>query len=496
MASSDRPTVSRRRFLRQTVRATAAGIGLSIAHPFVETAPSMPTSSGQHVLVLGAGLAGLAAAWELESAGAEVTVLEARSRPGGRVHTLRQSFADDLYAEAGAVAFSEAYTQANRFVDELGLERAEWATPDLNPLYHLRGRRFAAGPDRRPDWPYDLTDSERQLGPFGLMKRFIIDPLPSEIANPDRWDEAPLVGLDDLSVAEFMRRQGASEGAIELIADTQFFGPRVDNISMLSSALAEFGLFYAGAPFVLQGGNDRLPTAMAERLSRAIHYGVEVGAVRQAEAGVEVEARRGDRTERFQADRVVCTIPAPVLRGMRFTPSLPSAKRVALQNMPYVDTTTTYVQVGRAFWYAEGVTGSASTDLPIDQVSRAPVSDAGGPQERLILKSAVRGPAATRLGVLAEEEVLEHALRHMDKVHPGIYDVQEGGIVRSWGQDPYALGCVSWPGPGDVTWYLTSLQRPHGRVHFAGEHTSVLRSTMEGALRSGIRAAAEITQTS
>ncbi len=496
MRSSDRQTVSRRHFLRQLARATAAGSGLSFVHPFVGSAPSVTAASAKHVLVLGAGLSGLAAAWELEAAGREVTVLEARSRPGGRVFTLRQAFAEDLHAEAGAVAFSETYTQANRLVDELGLERAEWAMPDLNPLYHLRGRRFSAGPDQQPEWPYDLTAREQNLGPMGIMKRYIIDPLPPEISNPDRWDEAPLADLDDLSLAGFMRHQGASEGAIELIADTQFFGPRIDNVSMLASALAEFGLFFAGRPFVLAGGNDRLPTAMAGRLSRAIEYGVEVTEVRQANSGVEVQALRGDRTERFQGDRIVCTVPAPVLQGIRFTPSLPAAQQFALRQMPYIDTTNVYMQVGRAFWYEEGVTGSASTDLPIDQISRAPLSDAGGPQDRVILKSAVRGPAATRLGVLPEEEILEHALRHMDEVHPGIHDVQEGGTVKSWGQDPYALGCVSWPGPGDVTWFLKTLQSPHGRVHFAGEHTSILRSTMEGALRSGVRAATEIRQIS
>lgn len=496
MDSSDRRAVSRRHFLRQAAGATAAGIGMSVAHPFAGIPISATAPSAKHVLVLGAGLSGLAAAWELEAAGHEVTVLEARSRPGGRVFTLRQSFAEDLYAEAGAVAFSETYSQANRFIDELGLARAEWAVPDLRPLYHLKGQRFSVGPNQSPDWPYSLTPEEQKLGPMGIMQRYIIDPLPPEIAKPDRWDRSPLADLDDLSLAGFMRRHGASEGAIELIADTQFFGPRVDNISMLSSALAEFGLFFAGTPFVLAGGNDRLPTAMAQRLSRAIQYGVEVTEVRQTDSGVEVQALRGDRTERFQGDRIVCAIPAPVLQGVRFTPSLPSAKQFALRNMPHIDTTNVYVQVGRAVWYEAGVTGSASTDLPIDEIARAPASDAGGPQERVILKSSVRGPAATRLGLLSDEEALDHTLRHLAKVHPGIDGVQEGGTAKSWGQDPYALGCVSWPGPGDVTWFLKSLQSPHGRVHFAGEHTSVLRSTMEGALRSGIRAAAEITQTS
>ena len=66
--------------------------------------------------------------------------------------------------------------------------------------------------------------------------------------------------------------------------------------------------------------------------------------------------------------------------------------------------------------------------------------------------------------------------------------------MKAWSADPYALGHVSFPGPGDVLAYLSLLQQPHGRIHFAGEPTSILRSTMEGALRSGVRAAAEVNE--
>ena len=77
-------------------------------------------------------------------------------------------------------------------------------------------------------------------------------------------------------------------------------------------------------------------------------------------------------------------------------------------------------------------------------------------------------------------------------MHPGIREHFEGAVVKAWGRDPYAVGHVSWPDVGDVTAHLEALQSPHGRIHFAGEHTTVLRGTMEGALRSGIRAANEI----
>ncbi len=493
MKNQDFKKTTRKKFLQQLAMGAGA-VGAGICFPGILSAREFSmgkTNSPKNVLIIGAGLAGLSAAWELKEAGHKIRVLEARERPGGRVSTLREPFAQGLYAEEGAAAFSESYTHALRYIEKFDLKRIPWAMPAAPVVHHLKGKRFTVAPGEKVKWPYTLTPEEQELGPWGIVEKYIIQTLPEERAESQKWDQPPLVNLDDTSLYDYMISQGASEGAVELVQNTQWFAAIPEKTSGLSMAVSDFGLFMGALPFVLAGGNDQLPRAMADAIKENIEYGTEITAINDSGETAIIVGKKSGETVRFEADYVVCTLPAPVLKKIEMVPRLSTAKQAAINNLPLLDITRTYLQMKKPFWLEEGVAGSAFSDLSAGQVNG--YTHPNGAENRpAILESFVAGPQATSMGKLPKETLKAKVLKDMDEIHPGATVNFESVYIKAWSEDPYALGGPSWPAPGDVTKYLEHLQSPHGRIHFAGEHTSILRSTMEGALRSGARAAKEI----
>jgi len=135
----------------------------------------------------------------------------------------------------------------------------------------------------------------------------------------------------------------------------------------------------------------------------------------------------------------------------------------------------------------------AMTDLPIEEIASQPYSRAGGPQTPAVLESHVRG-AGSRALAERGDGLPEYVLGQIEKVHPQIREHAGEGFYRHWGSDPHALAAYSVPAPGQISQHLSKLGQAHGRVHFAGEHTTILSATIEGALRSGVRAANEIIE--
>ena len=234
----------------------------------------------------------------------------------------------------------------------------------------------------------------------------------------------------------------------------------------------------------IEGGNDLLPRAFAERLADKIIYGSPVSKIEQDSKGVRVTFRRdGAASETLACDYVVCAIPFAVLKRVEFAPALGEQKRRVASDMTYEFASRSFIQTRARFW--EGRTnGFAATDLPAEVWP----STFKQPGKRGILQSYIRHAASVELMKLGEAARIDASIERLETVFPGVRANFERAALKCWGEDEWA-GCA-WTHPSGRE--LDAITRPEGRIHFAGEHTSRWASWMHGALESGNRVARAI----
>jgi len=172
------------------------------------------------VIIVGAGLAGLSAAYELMQAGHDVTVLEARTRPGGRVYTLRDPFPEGLHAEAGATRVPDNHNFTIKYAELFGLTLDPFEPPDMPSVYYVRGQRIRITPGQKIDWPYHLTEEERVLGLNGMRQKYIWSMLSElgDVTDPKWPSPEVLKRYDQMNRSDFWRSRGASSEAIALMS--------------------------------------------------------------------------------------------------------------------------------------------------------------------------------------------------------------------------------------------------------------------------------------
>lgn len=434
------------------------------------------------VVVAGAGLAGLMAAYELDRAGYDVTLLEARARAGGRVYTMREPFSDGLYAEAGAARIQDTHEFTLRFVKQFGLT--------LDPFFPTAGARVTRVKDKRitgaidlAQVPLEFSDEERKLGFGGSLGKYLFGQL-RELGNPAEpgWPTGDLTRFET-SIDEHFARQGASAGIRYLIA----LGHDLHEMSALQF-LRDAALGAATKVFFkIRGGNDLLPKAFAAALSNRIHYGARLVGVEQDASSVRATFLRGTVPVTLSADYLVCTLPPVVLRDVEM-PSMSAGKRAALQGVGGLSMARVFLQTRKRFWLDRGETGFASTDDPIDVWDYT----RDQPGTRGILGAYTSGRMAERITALDPAERGKFLLPMMERTFPGTEEQFEVSASHSWISDPFSRGAAVAFGPGQLTRHYQALRAAEGRIHFAGEHTSPWAGWMNGGLESGARAAAEI----
>jgi len=487
-------SIARREFLKRGLLAATALPGLNFAIAAAEHGNIQRTGATKKVIIIGAGLAGMSAAYELMQAGHEVTVLEARTRSGGRVWTLRDAYPEGMYAEAGATNVFDNHEWTMKYIKLLGVTLDPMESIAGASIYHIRGKRVIIKPGSPVDWPLELKPDEKGLSRAALWTKYVVPAL-KELGNVEAadWPHPLLKRLDSISFGEFLRQQGASPGAREILK----LG-LADQLGDGAKAVSALNLLREAAPrstvkqsFSIRGGSDTFPKAFAAKLGDRIHYGLPAIKIEQDSRSVHVICQQAGNRRTFSADYLICAIPFPVLKHVEISPGFSPAKQQAIAQLGNTSVVRVFLQTRKRFWLDEGLTGSATTDLPIvtayDKAHYLPVT-------RGMLEVYAAGEKARKLAAMNADERLSFTLNQMKLLFPNIAEHYEGGASVCWDHEEWTRGAYAWFKPGQMESFLPHFAKPEGRIHFAGDQISPWPGWMNGALQSGNRAAREVNQ--
>ena len=434
--------------------------------------------SGTSVIVVGAGLAGLSAAVRLMKDGARVTVVEARDRVGGRVLTIRDLFDEGQHAEAGGDFIDRGQEDIRRLVDQYGLN----VRTILRQGFSFVRDKGRGEIDGRP------IKGERAWKPIADRAKPLID---AYQRAEQRWESAVIRTLAQQSVAQWLDEIDADAHMRAMVRGLRgFFLADPENLSLLV-LIEQLASEAPGQDAMgrIEGGNDRLPRAMAKELGEALHLNTSARAIHDDQSSMRVTVEHGGDRTQMKADYVILAVPVNMVRAIEIAPALPLEQAKVLERLKYGRVTKSLLQFDRRFWKRKGRSSAYGSDAPTGAIWDAN-EEQRGPAGILTLMAG--GQASEDSQKILSQEGVQGLVRALEWLKPGEAELLHHYHV-TWEHDSWAQGGYVYFDPSFDPAWRPWLARPHGRLLFAGEHTSIKwQGYMNGAVESGLRAAAEV----
>jgi monoamine oxidase len=513
-------SVSRRQLLRMIglTAGTAAmyqamsSLGFAAESPFTGRPDLGPAPPDTSVLVLGAGIAGLVAAFELRKAGYRVQVLEFNDRPGGRCFTVRGGdtytelggeqqhcdFAPGLFFNPGPWRLPHHHHGILRYCKLLGVPLENFVQVNYNAYVHSPGA-FDGKPQRMRQVKADYHGHVAELLAKATRAGALDDPLTTEdqerlLASLQWWGALDGDYRYTRNAMSSERRGFDIDPGGGLSARPTTSTP-IGLHDLLDSGL--WGSLPIGELYEMQGtlmqpvgGMDRIPMAFARELEGLVQYRTKVTAIHQDDAGVQVRYEHAGRPgdpQVARADWCVCTLPLSILGQLPVTVGKPMAEAIAA--LPYAAAVKIGLQFKRRFWEEDDhiYGGISYTDLPIQNISY-PSSGYHQGGKGVLLGGYLWGTDAMRFTAMSPAQRVRAAVEQGRQLHPQ-YDAEfDSGVALAWHRDPGAMGCFAMWNESLRERHYDALCAIDGRIVLAGEHASYLPAWQEGAVTSALDA--------
>lgn len=442
--------MKRRTFIRNSALASLAiGSGISGC--------TVTSKNDAEIIILGAGIAGLSLAYQLQKAGKDIILLEGSHRLGGRLYSHPK-----LKREVGGRGIGDKYTEVMKLIDEFNVELID-ITKSLQPskkAVYLDNKLY-------PTWNEKTTSPARLE--FSKQKEA------EKLDSLDDWFKR--TDLDE-AYSDFLKKLGHSKEEVDLINISANYNDVYETSSINNYHSTAFRQFNGTRRiFNFKGGTQSFIQAISKALTIPVVTGKKVEKIVDNGKNISIDCSDG---KSYKAKKVVSTLPFSTLRDVEIVGHLNANQQEAIAKLPYTLITQIHLQAD-PYWKEDDAPLAMWTDTPLERImSTNPDEDAGE------LVCWINGKGTSFFDEMSDNEIAHFTINELKKMRPSSEGKVEYVGTHKWGKYPFNKGAYCEFGVGHAALFEDMI-RPAGNIHFAGEHTARNSRGIEGAAASAVR---------